>query len=276
MANIKISDLTAAAAASGTQEFEVNDSLTSKKVTGAQLLAYVKANTTPGDIGALATTAGAVGENNLASSAVTTAKIADGAITSGKIADGTIATADIADGAVTSAKIADGTIVTADLANSAVTVAKISATGTPSSTTFLRGDGSWQSAGGAPSAIDAIGTVMTAAMNTTSVLKPNDTVSGSNCYWPSSYQSWPNAVITEGTASSKPRTFVTFPSGNWGDSERITSGNTGYNTPGGHTALSGTWRVLTFCKARSSSYSNTYGENETSSHSYHALIVRIA
>lgn len=42
MANIKISDLTAAAAATGTQEFEVNDSLTSKKVTGAQILAYVE------------------------------------------------------------------------------------------------------------------------------------------------------------------------------------------------------------------------------------------
>lgn len=52
MANIKISDLTAAAAASGTQEFEVNDSLTSKKVTGAQILSYVKANTAPADIGA--------------------------------------------------------------------------------------------------------------------------------------------------------------------------------------------------------------------------------
>lgn len=37
MANIKISDMTAAASASGTQEFEVNDSGTTKKVTGAQL-----------------------------------------------------------------------------------------------------------------------------------------------------------------------------------------------------------------------------------------------
>jgi hypothetical protein len=53
MANIKISDLTAAAAASDTQEFEVNDSLTSKKVTGAQILAYVQANTDASDIGAL-------------------------------------------------------------------------------------------------------------------------------------------------------------------------------------------------------------------------------
>jgi hypothetical protein len=69
---------------------------------------------------------------------ITTAKIADGAVTSAKIADGTIATGDMADSAVTTAK----------LANSSVTVAKISASGTPSSTTFLRGDGSWQTAGG--------------------------------------------------------------------------------------------------------------------------------
>ena len=55
MANIKISDLSAAAAATGTQEFEVNDSLTSKKVTGAQLLAYIHANTDADDVGALET-----------------------------------------------------------------------------------------------------------------------------------------------------------------------------------------------------------------------------
>ena len=42
MADIKISQLTGAAAASGTQEFEVNDSGTSKKVTGAQLKAYAQ------------------------------------------------------------------------------------------------------------------------------------------------------------------------------------------------------------------------------------------
>ena len=56
MANIKISDLTAAAAALGTQEFEVNESGTSKKVTGSQILTYVQSNTDPSDIGAVATT----------------------------------------------------------------------------------------------------------------------------------------------------------------------------------------------------------------------------
>ena len=42
MANVKISDLTGAASASGTQEFEVNDSGTSKKVTGSQLATFIE------------------------------------------------------------------------------------------------------------------------------------------------------------------------------------------------------------------------------------------
>ncbi|WPO83118.1 hypothetical protein SD427_01910 [Chryseobacterium sp. JJR-5R] len=51
----------------------------------------------------------------------------------------------IATSAVTSAKILDGTIATADLANNAVSIAKLPSGA--SSTTFLRGDGSWASAG---------------------------------------------------------------------------------------------------------------------------------
>jgi hypothetical protein len=41
--------------------------------------------------------------------------------------------------------IADGAISTAKIADDAVTIPKISATGTPSSSTYLRGDGSWDS-----------------------------------------------------------------------------------------------------------------------------------
>lgn len=41
MANVKISDLTAAAAATSTQQFEVNDSGASKSVTGAQLKSFI-------------------------------------------------------------------------------------------------------------------------------------------------------------------------------------------------------------------------------------------
>ncbi len=57
MANIKISDMTAAASASGTQEYEVNDSGTTKKVTGAQISAYVRGTVTLGDLSITASAA---------------------------------------------------------------------------------------------------------------------------------------------------------------------------------------------------------------------------
>jgi hypothetical protein len=70
-----------------------------------------------------------------------------------------LTSADITDGIITSAKIVDGTIANADI-NSSAAIAKtklnltgtigisdLSATGTASSTTFLRGDNTWGSAG---------------------------------------------------------------------------------------------------------------------------------
>jgi hypothetical protein len=65
MANVKISDLTAAAAATSTQQFEVNDSGASKSVTGAQLKSFVL-----GDI-----TASAAEINILDGATVTTAEL---------------------------------------------------------------------------------------------------------------------------------------------------------------------------------------------------------
>ena len=44
MANVKISDLTAASAAAGANEYEINEAGTSKKVTGTQISAFVKAD----------------------------------------------------------------------------------------------------------------------------------------------------------------------------------------------------------------------------------------
>jgi len=45
-------------------------------------------------------------------------------------------------------KITDGTVVNADMADDAIGVAELSATGTASSSTFLRGDNTWAAAGG--------------------------------------------------------------------------------------------------------------------------------
>jgi len=56
-----------------------------------------------------------------------------------------------------------GDIVTADLADDAVTIAKLAATGTASSSTFLRGDNAWAAAGGGAWTVLATATASSAA-----------------------------------------------------------------------------------------------------------------
>jgi hypothetical protein len=150
---------------------------------------------------------------DLADGSVTTAKIADSAITSGKIADGAVATADIADSAVTTAKIA----------NANVTVAKISATGTADSTTYLRGDGSWQVVSTTPTT-DQVLTATAAA-----------TFGAVGTYaWLANAA---NATLNSGStiAGSSLRTNTTMNGG---------QGVGGSSYGAGGTAVSGTWRKV--------------------------------
>ena len=74
-------------------------------------------------------------------------------ITSGIVADNTLAVANIADNAVDATKIAQNSILTrhiddaqitnAHMADDAIGIAELSATGTASSSTYLRGDNAW-------------------------------------------------------------------------------------------------------------------------------------
>jgi len=70
-------------------------------------------------------------------------KLADNSIDSEHYNDGSIDNAHLADDAVGTAEIADDAITNALMADDAVGVAQLSATGTASSSTFLRGDNSW-------------------------------------------------------------------------------------------------------------------------------------
>jgi len=80
---------------------------------------------------------------------------------------------------LTSADITDGIIVNADIANSTIALAKLSATGTPSASTFLRGDNTWGSAGAAAGQVIQVKTATDSTERSTSstTFQTNSTLS---------------------------------------------------------------------------------------------------
>ena len=66
----------------------------------------------------------------------------------GGLPDGTVDAGTLATNSVDSAELVDGAVDNSHLADDAVAVAELSATGTASSSTFLRGDNAWAAAGG--------------------------------------------------------------------------------------------------------------------------------
>jgi len=104
MANIKISDLTAASVAADANEFEINEAGTSKKVTGSQIKAYV--NSADGALASKNTVATADIDNL----AVTTGKLAADAVDGTKIANDAIGNEHIATGAVNADSIASNAV----------------------------------------------------------------------------------------------------------------------------------------------------------------------
>lgn len=69
--------------------------------------------------------------------------VASGSIGSSQLAEGGVISGKIGAGAVGVTALADGAVTTAKIGNAQVTIAKLSATGTPSSISYLRGDGTW-------------------------------------------------------------------------------------------------------------------------------------
>ena len=65
--------------------------------------------------------------------------------------DNAVTNAKVANNAIDSAELVAGSVDNAHLADDAVGIAELSATGTASSSTFLRGDNAWAAPGGGPS-----------------------------------------------------------------------------------------------------------------------------
>ena len=86
----------------------------------------------------------------------------------GTPSDDVVDTAHIKDNAITAAKIADGTIVAADIGADAVGLSELSATGTASSSTFLRGDNSWVAVDALPAQSGNAGKFLTTNASTAS------------------------------------------------------------------------------------------------------------
>ena len=84
----------------------------------------------------------------IAPDAITAAEIADNAVTTAKINANAVTTVKINGDAITGAKIADNAIGSEHLEDDTVGIAELSASGTASSSTFLRGDNSWAAPGG--------------------------------------------------------------------------------------------------------------------------------
>ena len=86
----------------------------------------------------------------------------------GTPSDDVVDTAHIKDNAITAAKIADGAILAADIGADAVGLSELSATGTASSSTFLRGDNAWVAVDALPAQSGHAGKFLTTNASTAS------------------------------------------------------------------------------------------------------------
>ena len=86
-------------------------------------------------------------------------------MTANKIANNAITSTQIANSTITSSQIASSTITGGNIANSTIGVANLNASGTASSSTYLRGDGTWSTPSGGSSNTYSTGSLSTGTIS---------------------------------------------------------------------------------------------------------------
>ena len=145
-------------------------------------------------------------------------------------------------------------------------------------TTAFTGGGGVTSLNGQTGAItntslDAIGSVILAAVNTTTGLKPGDTIAGSSLYYPNTVINSAAGNAFYNSASGTPST-TWFLGGSGYYTRRQNSGNTGWQAPTGSSTLSGTWRIMGQAVLRFSTFDSC--SSTTSSVLFQTLVVRVS
>jgi hypothetical protein len=132
------------------------------------------------------------------------ADIVANAITTSKVANGTVTTSKMADSAISGLKLLTYAVTGRHLAAASVSMDKINATGTPSSSTYLRGDGTWSTVSSGSSAGLALDATNTSGSQTIAIggssVAPTTVSFNNNITYNSSYGTFNGSSFTVGTS----------------------------------------------------------------------------
>ena len=116
----------------------------------------------------------------LANNTVTTASINNAAVTTDKLADDSVGDSKLRNNSVTTDRINSNAVTNDKVANDAIGIAELSATGSPSSSTYLRGDNVWATVsgggGGGDANQNAFSNIAVSGQDTVSADTTTDTV----------------------------------------------------------------------------------------------------